>query len=146
MIDRDFGHWLAGFIDGEGCFYITRDRARRPWRARFSMALRADDRPILEECKRRTGIGTIHDYKTPAGQTTTRWMIQSRADCAELQRLLTIYPLRAKKARDFEVWSEALVVERSVQTGRGADNEIVNERMATLKQKLAEVRREGLHA
>lgn len=109
------------------------------------MALRSDDRPILEECQRRTKIGTIHDYTAPSGSTITRWMIQSRDDCAELQRLLTEYPLRAKKSRDFVVWSEALEVERAIKTGRLADNEDVNEKMAELKQRLADVRREGLN-
>lgn len=88
MVDRDFGNWLAGFIDGEGSFYITRDKKRRPYRARFSIALRSDDRPILEECKSKSGIGSIHDYKTPNGYYVTRWMVQSYSDCEELARIL----------------------------------------------------------
>jgi hypothetical protein len=28
-MDEAFGHWLAGFIDGEGCFTITLEKRRK---------------------------------------------------------------------------------------------------------------------
>jgi hypothetical protein len=145
FVDSDFGNWLAGFIDGEGCFYITRDRKRSPYRARFSIALRADDRPILEEVRAVTGIGTIHDYTASStGSRTTRWMVQSYTDCATLKSILDRYPLRAKKRNDFDVWSRALVTQGDIATGRLANNDEVNSRMAALKEELAVVRRKGL--
>jgi hypothetical protein len=58
-IDPGFGHWFAGFVDGEGCFLIT--RVGKSYRCIFSLHLRGDDRPILEEIHRNLGIGTVWD-------------------------------------------------------------------------------------
>lgn len=143
MVDRNFGHWMAGFIDGEGCFYITRDTRRGVYRARFSLSVRADDAPILDELRAKTGIGTRHEYAGQSGEMVARWMVQSRADCERLVMLLEKYPLRAKKLRDFKVWSEAVRTQREIRAGR-ADNSDVRARMAALKDDLAVVRREGL--
>ena len=145
MVDRDFGNWLAGFIDGEGCFYISRDNARATYRPRFSMALRIDDRPILDECKSRTSIGTIHEYQGQSGQRVARWMVQSYADVAALIALLDRFPLRAKKKRDYEIWRKAaLTVAGSVQTGCAPKNDEIKAQMQAFKDELFVARREGL--
>ena len=144
MVDRDFGNWLAGFIDGEGCFFITRDSKRGAWRARFSLALRHDDKPILTEIVSATGIGTLHDYKGQSGHLVSRWSVQSRADCEALDALLRKYTLRAKKRADYAVWSEAVEAQKRIRAGR-ANNDDVKEQMAQLKERLRLVREEGLN-
>ena len=146
MIDRDFGHWLAGFIAGEGCFYITRDSSRSVWRARFSMTLRSDDRSILEECQRRTNLGRLHNYfASSSGRQVTRWCIQSRDDCEKLVEILRRFPLRAKKASDFDIWRRAVVVQRAVRVGR-ADNSGVSAVMQELREELSHNRLRGIVA
>ena len=143
MSDRDFFNWLAGFIDGEGCFYITRDSKRSVWRARFALTVRSDDRPVVEEAQRKTGVGTIHNYFAQSGSQVTRWVVQSRPDCEELVRLLDKYPLRAKKRGDFLIWKRAVATQREIRTG-SADNAKVKEKMATLKEELAAERTKGV--
>ncbi len=44
--DRDFGNWLAGFVDGEGCFYFKRVNQTNLVPA-FAIKVRADDPSIL---------------------------------------------------------------------------------------------------
>lgn len=144
MIDRDYGNWLAGFIDGEGCFYITRDRTRTPWKARFSMSLRVDDRPALEAAQAALGIGTLHEYQPANGQRVARWMVQSKHDVEALVAFIEQHPLRAKKREDFEVWRRAVSLSALTKTGRGADNSELNAAMLLLKQELAAVRTRGL--
>ena len=107
------------------------------------MSVRADDGDILDECHRRTGIGTRHQYKGQSGEQVARWMIQSRPHCNTLVSLLQQYPLRAKKKDDFEVWTRAVQVQDRIRSGR-ADNSEVIEEMAALKAELAIVRRQGL--
>lgn len=109
-IDDAFGHWLAGFVDGEGCFFIwlhgTDNQA-----CILSVALRSDDRPILEEIQRRLGIGGIHDsHKRGNINPTSQWVVAKQSEVAQLVRLFDRYPLRAKKARDFMIWREAVAV------------------------------------
>jgi hypothetical protein len=40
--------------------------------------------------------------------TQACWTIASKRECAELARLLTRFPLRARKRRDFEIWARAV--------------------------------------
>lgn len=145
MVDTHFGHWLAGFIDGEGCFYIAQ-LSGRPlgYSPRFSLAVREDDAPIVLECCRVTGLGSTHFYKAQSGSRVIRWIIQSRADCQGLVDLLRKYPLRAKKADDLEVWARAVTVAAQVKVGRGQDNTAVRAHLGLLKMELAAVRVKGL--
>lgn len=76
-----------------------------------------------------------------------RWNVQSHGDCGELVKLLRQYPLRAKKSKDFEVWSRAVSLSSTqIKLGRKADNIKINEQMLGLKEELKLVRREGLDA
>lgn len=108
MSDRDdaFGHWLAGFIDGEGSFIIHGAERKQ---CRMCVKLRADDRAILDEIVERTGIGRVtHQPNNARTNPQYGWLVITKADCQRLVALLERYPLRAKKARDFEIWREAV--------------------------------------
>lgn len=145
MDDAHFGHWLAGFVDGEGCFYIAR-LSHRPlgYSPRFSLSVRADDADIVEYAQKWTGLGTTHYYTATTGSRIIRWVVQSHSDCAALVSLFTEYPLRAKKQRDFQVWSEAVAVAAQVKLGRGKDNSEITQKLASLKDRLAQARIEGI--
>ncbi len=110
-MDKDFGNWLAGFIDGEGCF-ILRETYPDYFRCGFSIELRVDDAPILEEVRTRLGIGTLK-YRNRSGKNgndcpQASWNLQSQLDCVALMELLDKHPLRAKKAHDYAIWRMAL--------------------------------------
>ena len=120
-IDRDFGNWFAGFTDGEGSFGADirksdRGRSKSGWgcHVRFTIALRLDDKPILEEIQRQLGgIGSIYDVpnktKYPNGKPAARWHVARIAECQlVLVPFFTRYQLRAKKRRGFIVWRELI--------------------------------------
>jgi LAGLIDADG endonuclease len=108
-----FFHWLAGFIDGEGCFFIGQ-RPELEYRSAvfcsFIIGLRGDDRPILVEIQKRTGIGTLSQHRRNSvnGKVVVEWRVTKKDDCKVLVDLLDQFPLRSKKARDFEIWAEAV--------------------------------------
>jgi hypothetical protein len=108
-IDPAFGHWFAGFADGEGSFLIT--RVGKSYRCIFNLHLRGDDRPVLEEIHSTLGIGTLWDFP-PYGQRginkTTRWEVIRKQEVIELRDVFLTFPLRAKKANDFAIWSKAV--------------------------------------
>lgn len=112
--DRDgFGHYMAGFIDGEGSFVIA--HAKQVYTCRFQLKLRDDDAPILFELQERTGLGVVKPEKNYSrsrgpdnGRPQMTWVLSNKSDCAMLVRLLERYPLRAKKSRDFAVWKLAV--------------------------------------
>ena len=119
-IDPSFGHWFAGFVDGEGCFDITAVGLSQSYICRFVIGLRDDDLEILEEIRDATGLGKISFKKpTTVGARRQAWYsIHAKAECAQLAAIFDRFPLRAKKARDFAIWREA-VAEWHSCTNRG---------------------------
>lgn len=111
-IDRiEFGHWLSGFTDGEGCFllYLAKNRNRgMRCRARFKIGLRRDDSPVLRTVQSYWGTGSVTNFRKgtmPNAKPAVAYAVTSIHD---LQNIVIPhferFPLRAKKRRDFLVW------------------------------------------
>ncbi len=120
-IDRDrFGDWLAGFTDGEGCFYLghSADGYASP-QTRFGIALRADDLPILQTIQAFFGCGYVHPNCTKARDHTRpqfQYYIQSSKDLwTIIVPFFVRHPLRAKKARDFTIWRQGVELAYNVK-------------------------------
>jgi len=140
-----FGDWLAGFADGEGCFYLSCTKGGSH-RCNFRLKLRRDDRGVLELAATRTGLGSVYDVK----KYQAEWMVVRKADCARLVEIFETFPLRAKKSRDFVVWAQAValladvrhVVDgRKLRRGQGSQRHQYQAKLAVLRKRLAEVRR-----
>lgn len=117
------GSWLAGLVDGEGCFHLrtTRVRTVRGYHRRyrvltfaFVIALRADDRATLERARTLLGVGHIGQNRRGHGPATSSnakplaaLVVQARNDLARIVGVFRTYPLRSKKARDFDLWAAA---------------------------------------
>lgn len=149
-IDDAFGHWFAGFVDGEGCFFVRRNVVRYKgdsyvtYGCSLSIAVRDDDLEVLEWIRERLGIGTIsrrHQGPTQGsrGNPSACFYVSAKAEVLQLVELFDRYPLRSKKRRDFEVWRRAVLEwhrERGAKT-RGRDWS----HMAELHEELKAVRR-----
>jgi hypothetical protein len=112
-MDAGFGNWLAGFIDGEGCFLIAAQPCGIRFYPRFQLKLRADDRAILDEIQAALRIGNRYDYEPTAcakgnDKAQSLWSVTDQAGCVALVAFLDEFPLRAKKARDYAIWREAV--------------------------------------
>lgn len=120
-VEDSFGHWFAGFTDGEGCFRI-KPTNQGTFQCRFSIGLRADDLPILTEIYDKTGVGVlVHSGRTNIHQEQWRLEVNRKVHVARLVEIFDEYPLRAKKAQDFAIWREAVAVWTNVINGRKAD-------------------------
>jgi hypothetical protein len=157
-IDRNhFGHYLSGFTDGEGCFQLRLCGSLSPGRgvnkvpsAVFHIRLRADDLPVLRMIRSYLGCGTFNFKRA--------WRNQGPQVCytvCGIKNLLSVvipqfeqYPLRAKKARDFQVWCEGVRLIKEITSrprtparhGRGTSLRWTPEPMAqflALKENLA---------
>jgi len=113
-----FGMWLSGFVDGEGCFQINRRKHRIApcgfaWVLVFSLGLRADDIGILYEVQHFWNTGRVSVEHPHLNGYRANPSAVYRVGSLRQHREVIVphflrYPLRAKKARDFEVWREAV--------------------------------------
>jgi hypothetical protein len=118
-VDDATGHWLAGLIDGEGCFRVHTQKGGDYYAPSFALKLRDDDAPILHEIVALTGIGRIARDSSRSGNSKpcAIWRVDSRASTEALAALLDRFPLRTRKARDYAVWRRAIDVRASMTRG-----------------------------
>jgi len=110
------GDYIAGFVDGEGCFAlkfrrdVRHERKNKPvyfyWDIEFAILLRADDKEILESIRNTLDCGKI-------GQSDKRGMTRYAVNDIHdlLYKIVPFFEkhqLRAKKKYDFVLWKEAL--------------------------------------
>lgn len=116
------GDYIAGFVDGEGCFSlrlhkdIKRNRPGSPtylfWKAEFCIFMRIDDKLILEEIKETLDCGKVYTTKKFA-----RYSVQDTREM--LDKIIPFfikYPLRAKKKLDFDIWLKGV---KTIANNRG---------------------------
>jgi len=131
QINDDLGHWLAGFVDGEGAFmihpvirkrgYIRKDGSSQESHecdVKFQIKLRVDDIQILQEIKKHLACGKVivcQRSKSKGGFENTKpvaiYLVTVYSDLYNIiVPLFEKYPLRAKKAQDFEIWKDAVAI------------------------------------
>lgn len=114
-IPDDFGYWLAGLTDGEGCFFAkiyVREGFPR-LHTRFLLNLRADDITVLEEIRSTLGIGRIGHVRPRAKgkNPQVRYIVTRTADLYHvIIPLFEAYPLRSKKVKDFDIWKQIVSI------------------------------------
>ena len=109
--------WLAGFTDGEGCFslpIVNRHIRGGLVVPAFSIGLRADDAAILRTLQ--GAFGGTAGVQPAWGNSAPKfkWYVHSKRELAGLVEYFDRFPLRAKKARDFALWREAVRIYRAM--------------------------------
>lgn len=110
--------YVAGFIDGEGSFWVAiyRDETMKSKifvRAQFEIELRADDRKILERIQKTLDCGKIYDcyYERYGWYPHVKYKIGRMDDIAnKLIPFLEKCPLQAKKAETFRYFKEVVKI------------------------------------
>jgi len=141
-VPDSFGHWFAGFTDGEGYFSISADSRSQGIFCRFGIKLRADDLAVLEMIRDTLGVGRINHASSLSlnkqgekANDCKRYAIDRIGDMIHvIIPLFERYPLRAKKQRDFVIWAKAarLIHAKMHSTPEG------HEEILRLKQELEE--------
>jgi hypothetical protein len=149
-LDDGFGHWFAGFVDGEGCFQILGKNGRGfvGYGCTFVISCRRDDIGTLQEIQRRTGLGVVRLIRATKSRKKSlnakpecKWQVFRKAECAELVRIFDAYPLRAKKRRDYVIWREAVIEHNRVHRQSGRHGISDWSRMEELYYAIRETRR-----
>jgi len=117
------GDYIAGFVDGEGCFAlkfirsVRHERKNKPvyfyWDIEFAIVLRGDDKNILKQIKETLGCGRISVSK----RGHVRYSVNDINDLMNIVvPFFRKYRLRAKKQFDFKLWQSAIeILERNQQ-------------------------------
>jgi hypothetical protein len=122
---NSFAHWLSGFTDGEACFHLKvlkRKTSERPQLScAFQIGLRADDLDVLKQIQTYFGCGAIRPFQTkskkvlPNAKPSNYFVIDSLQDLfTKVIPHFDAYPLRSKKARDYVIWREAVLLKHEV--------------------------------
>jgi hypothetical protein len=104
--------WFAGFTDGEGSFNINEKRVGTAcyYRPMFTIGLRADDAAVLAELQREFG-GSLRFVKPrQKDKAKVHWDVAAKTDLAKLIGYFDAFPLRAKKANDYSIWRQAVLM------------------------------------
>lgn len=105
-ISEAFGNWFAGFVDGEGCFYIGENGCA------FYVHMRADDLAALQWIKDELRIGRIHFVKKTGSNSrnaSVRFEVSRKLHCVWLTGFFEAFPLHTKKQRDYAIWRQAAI-------------------------------------
>lgn len=124
-------HYVAGFIDGEGCFSVSIGKHKTlkrglEIRPEFDIELRADDKNILERILITIGCGKIYDqsYERYGWFPHAKYKITSTKDMVNyLFPFLNKYPLQAKKAEVYRYFKEVVTMytKKEHLTDKGLD-------------------------
>jgi hypothetical protein len=111
VLSDAIGHFIAGFIEGEGHFGIAEMNGGQSFCCFMSLRVRDDDTALLEWLQATTGLGVL--YAVPARATSNpqvQWLVRTRSDCDALVQILDRFELRGRKAREFEIWKRAVAL------------------------------------
>ena len=134
-MDKDFGNYLAGLIDGEGSFGLhkhTQHKHLKPmYYPRFNIHLRADDMPILLQIQKFLGVGKLYFHNNIDRNPMVSYQIDNVKDLLKLLEVLDVCQLRAKKAREYAIWRTCVLLKQ--KRGRQEYLPIAYEQLRALK-------------
>lgn len=91
-------HWVAGFLEGEGCFGVTHVNKNRY--TYLTIQVTSVDKDVLERLASATGVGRIdgpHKTRSKLHNPTYAWRCQKQAEAEPLMRKL--YPMLGERRR-----------------------------------------------
>ena len=111
------GDYIAGFVDGEGCFALKfrRDiKYHRPntpvyfsWDIEFAIGLRSDDKELLKKIQVALECGNISVNR----RGMARYSVQRIGDLtSKIVPFFDKYQLHGKKQFDYKLWKEAVEI------------------------------------
>lgn len=112
-------YWLAGILEGEGCFYLrtTNERYKRA-----AIRLSMTDKDIVQRVRDIVGYGNVNTAVLKSGKTTYVWSIQG-SHAVQVMRKIKFIMGKRRLAKIKEVLEEHLAQHLVARTDRGWDTE-----------------------
>ena len=111
-MDEALGHFIAGYISGEGSFYISQPKSTLgQMQCGFTLKVHADDQELVEAVWLALGkAGRIYPPDVKRAATVTL-MIRSQNELVNaVIPFFDQYPLRGKKRDHYDLWKQAVLM------------------------------------
>lgn len=110
--------YVVGLIDGEGCFCITVSKHKTKKlgfdpRLMFEVEMIIEDKPLLDKLQKFFKCGNVYvlNYERYGWRPHAKFAVKSHKDISEkIVPFFKKFKLKAKKAKDFKYFCEALKV------------------------------------
>ena len=101
--------WVAGFVDGEGCFYVGINRIQKMslgWQVlpEFRVVQHERDEVLLQRIRAFFGFGSVQ----PNHGDRLDFRVRGLENLTEVVRFFERYPLQSKKREDFRTFAEVI--------------------------------------
>ena len=118
--DKLSGNYIAGFVDGEGCFAlkfrkdIKQNKGNKKfreyfyWGVEFVIQLRSDDIEILRLIKGTLKCGNINTLKN--GEQARYSVQNAKENYEKIVPFFRKHRMFGKKGLDFELWAQAVAI------------------------------------
>lgn len=124
MTDEEFSQWFAGFVDGEGYFYIVIPK-NSVVGFRFGIHLHIDDLEVLEFIKRKLNSGNIF---SSTSSSTASFELNSMKDITtNFIPLFDKFPLNGVKYLDYLAFKNAIDVKNNAELSKPRKLELIRE-------------------
>lgn len=125
----DKGCYIAGFVDGEGSFYLSirkREDYKCGWKFTPSFTIGNNDKVILEICKQHFGCGAIRNSDSRKGFYTYEVTDQELLETMIIPFFKRFRFLSSKKKHEFRVFQVLLTrVKQDIKTTADLDEVLV---------------------
>jgi hypothetical protein len=140
----EFGWWVTGLVDGEGCFYaklrfrtgtqafLGKNGNRYPsfdFSCRLLVLLRADDAAVLDKLRDYFNVGYVRVRRSgvyKSGKSGSRPNLCAEFRVHRIGDLMQVviphferYPLQSKKSKDYATWKRIVETAASLKGKRG---------------------------
>ena len=111
--ERLDGNWIAGFVDGEGCFHISINKISSMslgWQVlpEFRIVQHEKNEQVLSKIKEYFGFGDVKVNRTDYHGTRKEFRVRGLENLNKLIAFFRTYKLETSKKKDFEVFSQVI--------------------------------------
>ena len=124
-MDKINPNWIAGFVDGEGCFVMAGIHGKHGFYALPNFSISQTELKPLKTIRDYFGFGRIYSHTSKINDGYKRqkkWVysVGSREKCLIIAKFFRKYKLQTMKKEAFKIWEEGIIwLNKNISKRRG---------------------------